>query len=72
MSQRIAGCPATSCCLRAGEAGGRARQDAATATVGEQGGQAGFQALAVGTHGAGGAAGGCQATATSWHLLLGA
>ena len=45
VSRRIAGCPATSCCLRAGEAGGRAVQDAATAAAGEQGGQAGFEAL---------------------------
>lgn len=45
-------------------------QDAATAAVGEQGGQAGFQALAAGMYSTGGAVGGCQAMATSWHLLL--
>lgn len=56
VSRRFAGCLATSCCLRAGEAGGRAGQDAVTAAAGEQGGQAGFQALAAGTQGAEGAA----------------
>lgn len=68
VSRSIVGCPAASCCLRAGEAGGRAGQDAAE----EQGGRAGFQAPATGTHGAGGTAGGCQAMATGWHVLLGA
>jgi len=48
VSWHIAGCPATSCWLRAGEVGGRAGQDAATAAAGDQGGQAGFRALATG------------------------
>lgn len=59
VSQCLAGCPATSCCLRAGEAGGRAVQMLRQLLQRSQGRVSGAGCRTPG---------GCQATATTWLL----